>query len=380
MSVATWDLTEPAAAAPHAYRVAGGSPLSATFRRLAGGLSEGVDLLEVSNGAASIAVVPTRGMSVWKASCGDVALGWQSPVAGPVHPQWVNLADPSGLGWLDGFDELLVRCGLLSNGAPEFDDDGRLRYPLHGRIANRPARSLELRIDEAAGEISVTGVVDETRFLQHDLRLTSTLATRTGEKGFRLRDTVENRAGTPIDMQLLYHINFGAPVLTAGGRFVAPVRSVAPRDPRAAEGMSTWDRYGPPQGGYAEQVYFCELAGDASGATETLLVDAHETRAARVAFSLASLPCFTLWKNTAADADGYVTGLEPGVNFPNRRSFEQRRGRTVPLPPGGAYACELEVHLLEGRDEVAAALARVAALQQGVVPHVHPQPRPDWSA
>ena len=46
--------------------------------------------------------------------------------------------EPSGLGWLDGFDELLVRCGLESNGAPEFNPNGSLRYPLHGKIANMP--------------------------------------------------------------------------------------------------------------------------------------------------------------------------------------------------------------------------------------------------
>ena len=38
------------------------------------------------------------------------------------------MGEPSGLGWLDGFDELLVRCGLESNGAPEFDADGRVVY------------------------------------------------------------------------------------------------------------------------------------------------------------------------------------------------------------------------------------------------------------
>ena len=62
---------------------------------------------------------------------------------GPVHPKFVPLAEPSGVGWLDGFDELLCRCGLVSNGAPEFDERGQLRYGLHGRIANLPARKVE---------------------------------------------------------------------------------------------------------------------------------------------------------------------------------------------------------------------------------------------
>jgi hypothetical protein len=35
------------------------------------------------------------------------------------------------------------------------------------------------------------------------------------------------------------------------------------------------------------------------------------------------LPCFTLWRNSAAVEDGYVTGLEPGTNFPNFKGFER---------------------------------------------------------
>ena len=88
------------------------------FRRLQGGLSDGVDWLEVDNGRLRTVLLPTRGMGIWKAWLGDWEIGWKSPVRGPVHPKYVPIADPSGLGWLDGFDELLCRCGLSSNGAP----------------------------------------------------------------------------------------------------------------------------------------------------------------------------------------------------------------------------------------------------------------------
>ena len=33
--------------------------------------------------------------------CGDVQLGWKSPVKGPVHPAFVPLWEPSGIGWLE---------------------------------------------------------------------------------------------------------------------------------------------------------------------------------------------------------------------------------------------------------------------------------------
>ena len=76
---------------------------------LRGGLREGVELVIVDNGKIKVAICPTRGMSIWKAWCGEMEIGWQSPVRGPVHPHFVDLGEPSGLGWLDGFDELLVR-------------------------------------------------------------------------------------------------------------------------------------------------------------------------------------------------------------------------------------------------------------------------------
>ncbi len=97
-------------------------------------------------------------MGLWKARLGELQLGWRSPVHGPVHPALVNLADEGGLGWLRGFDELLCRCGLESNGAPEYHANGTLRYGLHGRIANTPAHKVQVTVDGDTGEIAVVGI------------------------------------------------------------------------------------------------------------------------------------------------------------------------------------------------------------------------------
>src|SRR4051812_44007465 len=76
------------------------------------GLRAGVDLLEIDNGVMRLSVIPTRGMGIHQAGInGDTELatiGWRSPVRGPVHPAYVDLGEPSGLGWLEGFDELFV--------------------------------------------------------------------------------------------------------------------------------------------------------------------------------------------------------------------------------------------------------------------------------
>jgi len=387
MAVKTWTLTDVQSGFDQPEFVVGGTDVPGTpsgwFVRkqtLRGGLSDGVEVVEVNNGNMLLTVLPTRGMGIWKARVDQTELGWQSPVRGPVHPKFVPLSDPSGLGWLDGFDELLVRCGLESNGAPDFDPQGRLRYALHGRIANRPAHRVAVHVDPDQQQIQVVGEVEESRFLFYRVRLKSTVTTQFGSTSFQVCDEVENLSDQPTTVQLLYHINFGSPLLEEGARVVAPAKTVVPRNDRAAEGIDSWDVFGPPQPGFVEQVYFFELLADAENRTRVLLKNRQATQGVCLEFSPLQLPCFTLWKNTAGPADGYVTGLEPATNFPNPRSFEERHGRVVSLEPHQSCRFELRLDWLLSGTEVEKAEQRVLELAAGQKPTVHKTPLPDWCA
>jgi galactose mutarotase-like enzyme len=360
-------------------------PLSIVKRTLHGGLPDGVDVIEIDNGQLSFTILPTRGMGIGDLRLRDASgavrrIGWRSPIAGPVHPKFVNLSDPSGLGWLDGFDEFLCRCGLESNGAPDFDNLGRVKYPLHGKIANRPARHVEVQYDQAAGELVLIGIVEESRFLFQNLRLTTTIRTRPGEPALRICDEVINAATRPASMQLLYHINFGGDLLDAGAQFVAPVKTLVPRNERAAQGIETWNQYAAPQAGFSEQVYLLKLAANANGRTQNLLRSPDAALGASLLFDVAQLPCFTLWKNTAARADGYVTGLEPGTNYPNPRSHEESQGRVITLAPGETRRFELTLQFHTDARSVAAAEQEIAAIQITSPPQIHNQPQPGWCA
>jgi galactose mutarotase-like enzyme len=353
---------------------------SVTKRGLHGGLRDGLDVIEVDNGTFRFVLIPTRGMGVWHAMQGKLRLGWRSPVRGPVHPAFVRLSEASGLGWLDGFDELLVRCGLESNGAPEFNDNGTLRYGLHGRVANIPAHKVELAIDGDSGEIAVTGVVDETRLFFNKLRLTSTVTTKVGQPGMTISDTITNISAEPGELELLYHVNFGVPLLDEGSRVVLPVKKMAPRDAVAVENLAEWDTYGPGTPGSSEAVFFFELAADADGQTQALLRNAGASAGVSLHFNKSQLPCFTLWKNPQAAADGYVTGLEPAINFPNVKSFEKEKGRVAVLEPGESRTFEITMEVHPDAASVAAAEQAVANLEQGVTPQILQQPDPEWSA
>jgi hypothetical protein len=357
-----------------------GFPKGASVRKrtLRGGLREGVDVVEVDNGRFRFTILPTRGMGIWRAWLGDFELGWQSPVKGPVHPQFVPLMEPSGIGWLRGFDELLVRCGLESNGAPEFNASGALVHPLHGRIGNLPAQRVELSIDAQSGEIRLTGIVDESRLFGSKLRLTSTVITKVGEPGLRVIDEITNISAEPGEFQLLYHINLGAPLLEPGATVVAPVKTLVPRSDEAAKHVGHWNTYPAGGVGVMEQVYFFELAAAAGGGTHVLLRDAQAARGASLRYNVSQLPHFILWKSPQMAADGYVTGLEPAVNYPNPRTFEKQQGRVPPLAAGETRRFELSLQAHGDAVSVAAAEAEIARLQHGVTPKIFDKPQAGW--
>lgn len=347
-------------------------PWSIKKEVLRGGKREGVEAVTVDNGALSFTVLPTRGMGLWQAQRGDDRVGWDSPVkGGPVHPAYVDLTARGGLGWLSGFDELLARCGLASNGPPVFDAQGRFLHGLHGRIANTPADDVEVSSEVgAAGAIAVDGHVFETELFFTQLELATRYTTVPGSNTLSLRDYVINAHDVPAEFQLLYHWNFGPPYLEEGARFVAPVKTVCPPNTYSADGIGHYDVYGPPRFGFPEQVYFFALHANGDGATAVMLRNRAGDKGVALRFNIRELPCFTLWKCTQGLREGYVTGLEPGVNFPNTREFEQARGRVPRIEPGGRREFHVSLSVLSGLGEVSAVEAEIQALQKLGAPEV----------
>lgn len=347
---------------------------------LHGGLQEGVQVIEIDNGKLRFAVLPSRGMGIWKGDCGKIELGWDSPVKDPVNPSFVNLEERGGLGWLKGFNEWFVRCGLNSMGAPGVDtvtdySGNAFDVPLtlHGKIANIPARSISLEVTDEA--IIVQGEVDESIMFGPALRLNTEIRTALGAGAVTITDTVTNLGQNPQEHEMLYHINYGGTLLENGSRIVAPFKQVAPRDPRSAEGIQTFNKYGAPQAGFVEQAYLYELTGKrGSRETTVMLRNAAGSQASVLRYSLKDFPCFTQWKNTSAKADGYVTGLEPATNYPNPRRFEREKGRVLQLAGGESRTTEITIEALDTKKAISEVETEIRKLQKTVKGKVHPEP------
>jgi len=343
------------------------------------GKSKGLEVCVVDTGAAVVVILPGRGMSIWQIHAGEIAFGWKSPVDGPVSPSLVPIHDPSGLGWLEGFDELVVRCGLESNGAPEHADDGSLRYPLHGRIGNLPATDLRVEVNATTGELAIIGDVIESKLFFKRLRLRARVALTAGSTDVLLVDEVTNELSTPATVQMLYHVNVGTPILGEGARVVAPLQRLAPKDELSASEIECWNDISAPQSGYRERVYFASLCADGDGQTATMIRNAQGDAGLGVTFNTRTLPYFILWKNTADEADGYVVGLEPATNFPNARTKEGAQGRVVTLNPGERVTFQVGLHPLVTEAKLSYFQSRINTLTIEQETEIKPSPDPNWS-
>ncbi len=333
-------------------------------RVLHGGRQDGVEVIDVDNGRMTFSVVPTRGMSLLRAQMGDITLGWDSPVDEVVNPAFISLDARAGLGWLDGFNELLVRCGFEWAGHPGMDD-GKL-LTLHGRAGNTPASKVIVVIDDQPPHrIRVRGRVDEKVFKFADYEAWTEVSTEPGSDSLRISDTLTNRSDYEREFQIIYHGNFGPPLLEEGAQFVAPVGQVAPFNSDAAKDMDTWTTYLAPTKGYGEQVYNVVPFAAADGSTTVMLRNKAGGKAVALRYDTRTLPYFTLWKNTDTLKEGYVTGLEPGTGFPRPRAVERTFGRVPKLAPGEARTFVLEYRILSDTGAIEKTAKEIADIQGG---------------
>ncbi|HXK09246.1 MAG TPA: aldose 1-epimerase family protein [Vicinamibacteria bacterium] len=334
------------------------------LRRLVGGMSQlaGIRLVELADGRARgmravevwtgsgfrFQVLADRGLDLGAAEHAGRPLAWLHPALGPPA-----LHERAGLGWLRTFGGgLVTTCGLDHFGPPDPEGEG---YGLHGRASHLPAESLRLR-QEWRGEdyvLEVEGETRQARLFGENLRLERRLSTRLGAASLVLEDRVTNEGYRPASLAVLYHCNFGFPVVSPDSELLVRDRSVAARDDAARDGLSAHLRFGPPQRGFAEQVFFHEPRVDATGRAAAAIVNRAIGFGAFVRWRAAELPVLSHWK--MAGEGEYVCGLEPCTHVMAETRREQReRGSLRDLAPGESVSLRLEIGALPDADSVQA--------------------------
>lgn len=321
------------------------------------GPERGVRAVDVRTGTGFLfTVLPDRGLDVWRAEHQGASLCWHSPT-GPVAP---GFFEPEGLGWLRGFyGGMLVTCGLTQVGPPNTDQGKALG--LHGRASYTPASEVAVSQGWEGDEyrIEIRGKVREASVFGEHVVLTRRIRATLGASAFRLDDEVENLGHEPAPHMLLYHVNGGFPVVTPDAQLLCASSEVRAAGDLAEREKAEHARFGPPQAGYAERVYFHRLRADKNGWTTVALVN--PTLGYALRFPVAQLPCFTEWKMTGAGT--YVVGTEPGNVFPQPRARLRESGELPFLQPGEKKSYALEFSVLSSQEDLRGVRREIESLR-----------------
>lgn len=334
-----------------------GDPLQIAGARgsiLTDGKSDGVRAVEVATGGGiAFTVLPGRGMDIPFASYKGKSISFFSPT-GITSPGYYS--EP-GLEWRRGFYAgLLTTCGIASSGAPSVDQ-GKA-FGLHGRVANAAAENLSIEQDWEGDEfvIRLKGTMREAESLVENLTLTRRIETRLGARGFQLHDVISNRGFEPQPLLMLYHVNFGFPLLGPTSRVVGPIRSTAPRDEEARKdrGVEECLAFPAPIQGYEEKVFFHTMGTDPQGMTFVALVNPDVGDGSPLAvvmrWSLKELPALTEWKMPRKGF--YVMGLEPGSAPPLGRGVLREKGQLPFLEGQATHNVTIDFEVLDDMAEI----------------------------
>lgn len=347
-----------------------GGPVAGGVRQavLADGPERGVRVLEFRTGAGlRFESMIDRAMDLGAAEFRGIPFSW-SASAGFRHPGLNQEADP--LAWLRSVNGLLATGGLdHTMGTEEVDISqykvtarATARRGLHGRSSQIPAR-LTSYGERWEGDRAVLWAEGETRQAElfgEDLILTRRIESDLDGREIRVRDTVVNRGFEPTPHMLLYHANFGWPLLDEGARVVLPILETRSRTPDYPGQSSDFTHIDAPSDGYIEQVYEHVLAAGADGRTAALLVNDRLSMAIELSWPVAQLPCFLQWMMLRSG--DYVLGLEPSTHHIEGDQAARDDGSMIWLEHGEERRYGFNMRVYSGPGEIAQAETQIAAL------------------
>lgn len=334
--------------------------------RLSDGRADGVEAVDVRTGAGlSYTVLPGRGMDIAWTEFKSVPVSYMSNTgvsAGGYAEE--------GMEWLRNFFAgLLTTCGLSNVGGPCEDTHpviGDRKYGLHGRISNIPADQVCVYEgwEEDKYVMSVSGKMKESIVHGETLSLRRTVSSVLGENVIRIHDVIENEGNAKTPLMVLYHMNLGYPVLSEKARLLIASSAVKGASDLAEEEIDKYSTFHPPVLGTVERCYFHTVKEDKDGKTYVAVINDDLELAVLFSYNPKQLPCFTEWK--MLNEGVYVLGVEPGTNNPIGRGTAEKQGTLQILAPGERKEVDLEIKIIESKEEIEKLEREIKALKERV--------------
>ncbi len=304
------------------------------------GPGRGVRVVEIDNGTGlRLDVMVDRGLDLGSCTFRGVPVTFATP-SGVTHPAYY---DPRGANWLRTWGGgLMTGAGLRNVGHPQPGDQTDDPQGLHGRLSHLPATLTSVR-SGWEGEryvTTVTGTVRESSFFGDNLRLDRTIRVESVTNSVEITDTITNDGPRATPFMMLYHCNFGYPVLDDDAQVVCLPDAVEPRDAEAAAHMEDWAEMAVPTDGYQERCYFPDVRAE-HGRSRIALDNPKMSFVPVLEWRKRELPYITVWKTLGTKE--YALGLEPANCHPDGLERERERGTLVTVNPGESREHSLKI-------------------------------------
>jgi len=303
------------------------------------GWGRGTRVTDINTGSGlKYSVLPDRAMDISLASFKGVNLAYITS-NGEVNPAFY---DSEGANWLRTFGAgLLTTCGLTNFGPP--CDDGGEHLGLHGRISTTPAKQYA-DLSTWDGEnycIKVRGIIEDGTLFGTKLRLEREICSVLGQSTIHINDRVTNFGNKTSPFTILYHINFGYPLLSENAEFIIDPMETIPRDDEAISGINEFKKFSKPQPSYNEQVFYHTMKGDLNSMAQASIRNKTAGTEVTVRINVKQLPYITQWKMMAHGE--YVLGIEP-CNAPCKSRKDLREENLLQfLQPGESTSFNVEI-------------------------------------
>ena len=302
-----------------------------------------------------------RGGDVVEASYNHLNLAYLTPndYKPPSH------AYHQGLHWLSGWPGgLVTTAGPELMGAPRTDGDTVVS--LHGRFSSTPAAVLEVvNPDPQRGQLDLRLVllIRDTRMFGPNIEVRREIRSRLGESWFTISDQVTNRGDEPCRHALLYHVNFGYPLLDEGTRLLYQGRGVLHDQrgeyatPSTAEQIKQAPAPGEAYRGTREQLVIAEPISEPDGTTRVGILNERQQLGMSLTYSANALPRLASWLHYGPRGS-YVASLEPFFGSILGQDNDNHPSATATLEPGETKQYEVTYRVCS----TAAELGQLASL------------------
>ena len=312
---------------------------------LAEGNERGVEAFDFrTGGGLDFTVLAGRGMDIGAATYRSYPLAWLSSTGVPA----ASYFEPEGFGWLRGFHGgLISTCGLTYAGAPCTDGDEELG--LHGRVSNIPAKNLchGASWHDDNYVMYAQGDMRESIVFGPNIVMTRRVSAILGHPMLHVQDIVENQGFVPQEHMMVYHCNFGFPLMDANTELIAPDAEVRGQKEFATETLDSHTAFAEPSQ-IDERCYYHKLNAGEDGNTMVAMVN-RELGAGigvGITYNVDMLPNLVQWKMPCEGT--YVMGLEPANCLVEGRDLERERGTLQVLEPGESRTYDLTFNIYEG--------------------------------